>query len=237
MANFLSSPETYLSITGSTQRTLWSSGTYKYGSKSICYSPASGSTQPHYIAAVAKSNGKIDVKYITEVGIVSSSLLDAIGVDRFGNGEVVWKDPLSIGYLGKYTEYSSSLVEDSNSYVGSEVAHFVLAYNVEDGSNNVYPRTSVIKVYTQTGDIYYSIDRESVNNKEADYETYNLWNIGCLPQNNGSLDYAGGYDALFPSDYPNTVFKTRSPYFIQPLIFHKNYSSAFRMDRSFLTIY
>ena len=236
-SNFLANPTSFLGLQQFGQiATLWSSGTYKYGAKAICPSTAGGNPNKGFITVVAKSNGKIDAKYIGESGLVTGSLIDEVGVDRFGNGEVIWQNSIGVAPLGEYREYSSSLVEDPNSYDGSRVGYYAISYTVEASSGYHYPRTSVIKVYHETGAMYYNTDREKVDNYESNYEVYPLWHIANLPQVY-TVGGRAGYDVLHSSDYPNGTYRKRPDQFLIPMVMHRSWSSSTRMGRTFLTLY
>lgn len=232
---FESNPSTYLSLKKDWEAEYWSSGTYKYGAKSIV------PLERGYLALVAKSNGKLDVKYImysylpSTPDIISGSLLDAIGEDRFGNGYINWRLPIGGVSLGQYTEYSSSLVEDPSSYEGSKVEYVVINYSAQP-SSTIYPETSVIKIYHNTGDIVYGNSQDNANNYKAEYESFNNWNISMLPQRH-VMGGAFGFRPIFLGDYPTNTYPIRGKYFMTPMISRFNYSSAFRMSRNFLTLY
>ena len=250
---FQSNPNNWLDLKEDwSSSTLWGSSTEKYGAKCLInlggQEPFTGGQR--WLAVVAKSNKKIDVKLIQDAPVggqgpyISGSLLNSIGIDALNQGLVNHTLPVSAYSLGVYTEYSSSLVEDPNSYEGSEVEYVVISYSIQANSfplGPVRPATSVVKIYHNTGDIVYASTSDNVLNYESIYEEYNSWNISLIPTPNywnpsSGVDYKG----LHEEDYmtPGSTSKPRrNGYFITPYISLYNWSPAFKMLRRFLTIY
>lgn len=242
---FRNDPDYYLDLESNFNNTLFtSSASQKYGAKSLVRLQGASSNQPPYLAIVAKSNNKIDVKYIREHAqgyAVSSSLTNVIG-DSGGVGLVQHQLPVGGVSLGTYTEYSASIAIDSNSYSGSKVEYVAISYTAQAPSfppGPKFPVTSIIKIYHKTGDIIFNSTGNNVLNYEAAYETVNSWGIPMLPQMSGfNLSY--GYQSLFSQEYINTSggdIDYRGPYYMIPMIFHYNWAGGFRMSKNYLSIY
>lgn len=254
LSTFQSNPNNYLDLKEDwSSSTLWNSSTEKYGAKCLINLEGNnsvGGQGQRWLAVVAKSNKKIDVKLVedsSQSGVgphVSGSLLNAIGLDALNIGMVNHTLPVSATSLGMYTEYSSSLVEDPTSYQGSQVEYVVISYSIQVNSfplGDIRPMTSVIKIYHNTGDIVYASTSDNVLNYESVYEEYNNFNISLLPTPNFWNPNAGvDYKGLHEEDYftPGSTDKPRRKgYFITPYISLYNWGFAFKMLRRFLTIY
>tara|TARA_R110000803_G_scaffold210309_2_gene281757 strand:+ start:381 stop:2348 length:1968 start_codon:yes stop_codon:yes gene_type:complete len=227
----------------------WGSSTEKYGSK--CLIPLKGRqenpTRNRYFAAVAKSNGYIDVKLLTESAslsqawLESTSITNSIGETGGFGGQIHHQLPVTAVSLGTYTEYSSSLSLDPNASTGSIVEYVALCYTIDPpyAGSPLSPQTSVIKIYHSDGTMYYAASTEEVVNNTANYDTFNDWNIAALPhyveESSTIFSLPINYDE-YPSNAQNSNVG-RNSYFTYPMMFHKNYSSAFRFTKTYISLY
>ena len=238
---FENDPPKFLTIEKDWDVEYWGSATEKYGAKNL--TPISSGV----LAIVAKSNGRIDVKLLNppSVGGVSpsirGSLLDEIGSDGAG-GRINYRLPVGGVSMGTYTEYTSSLVSLPTSFTGSKVEYVAINYSSQAQSfplGPVVPETAIIKIYASTGEIYYEDpSSEKVVNSNATYGPNGDWNISMLPQNHLASESTNfGFRPLNIIDYPASSNPIRGSYFMTPMIFHQNFSSAFKLIRNFLTLY
>ena len=244
---FRNDPDSRLKTEMGWDQQYWGSSTEKYGSK--CLIPLKGNqlnpSRGRYLAAVAKSNGYLDVKLLTESGsgnqawLETSAITNSIGDTGGFGGQVHHQLPVTAVSLGTYTEYSSSLSLDPNASTGSIVEYVALCYTIDPPVINspLSPQTSVIKIYHSDGTMYHNTNTEKVVNNIANYEVYNNWNIAALPhykeENSTFFSLPINYD-----DYPNPSSDLgRNSYFTYPMMFHKNYPFGFRFTKTYISLY